>query len=145
MIDLIDRSEVLARLCAACSNMGSFACLSCTILKNVKAVPTIEAEPVQHVMTLEQLNSITSYLREKVWRNADVMYMQSDNQGVEEIEPADLVNIISSLHNLLYEVVTGKRYDYAFHWCNKVGAWTEDNIFDEIMKGENNERRQEND
>lgn len=96
-------------------------------------------------MTIEQLNSITSYLKEKVWRNADVMYMQSDNQGTEEIEPADLVDIISSLHNLLYEAVTGKRYDYAFHWCNKVGAWTEDNIFDQIMKGEDNERRKEND
>lgn len=85
-------------------------------------------------MTIEQLNSITSFLKEKVWRNADVMYMQSDNQGIEEIEPADLVDIISSLHNLLYEEVTGKRYDYAFHWCNKVGAWTEDNIFDSIIK-----------
>lgn len=85
-------------------------------------------------MTVEQLNAITSYLKEKVWINADVMYMQSDNQGCEEIEPSDLVDIISSLHNLLYEVVTGNRYNYAFHWCNKVGAWTEDNIFDNVIE-----------
>lgn len=85
-------------------------------------------------MTVDQLNAITSYLKEKVWRNADVMYMQSDNQGCEEIEPSDLVDIISSLHNLLYEVVTGNRYNYAFHWCNKVGAWTDDNIFDNVIE-----------
>lgn len=85
-------------------------------------------------MTVDQLNTITSYLKEKVWRNADVMYMQSDNQGFEEIDPSDLVDIISSLHNLLYEVVTGKRYNYAFHWCNKVGAWTDDNIFDSVIE-----------
>lgn len=36
MIDLIDRSEVLQKLCAACSNMGSFACMSCTIPGIVK-------------------------------------------------------------------------------------------------------------
>lgn len=85
-------------------------------------------------MTVDQLNAITSYLKEKVWRNADVMYMQSDNQGFEEIDPSDLVDIISSLHNLLYEVVTGNRYNYAFHWCNKVGAWTDDNIFDSVIE-----------
>ena len=78
-------------------------------------------------MTKEQLNAITSYLKEKVWRNADVMYMQSTDS-------VDLVDIISSLHNLLCEVVTGDRYNYAFHWCNKVGAWTVDNIFDEMLK-----------
>lgn len=85
-------------------------------------------------MTVEQLNAITSYLKEKIWRNADVMFMQSDNQGCEEIDPSYLVDIISSLHNLLYEVVTGNRYNYAFHWCNKVGAWTEDNIFDNVIE-----------
>ena len=84
-------------------------------------------------MTVEQLNDITTYLKEKIWRNPNVMYMQSDNQGCEEIEPSDLIDIISSIHNLLYEVVTGKRYNYAFHWCNKVGAWTEDDIFDKII------------
>lgn len=82
-------------------------------------------------MTKEQIDIITSYLKEKIWRNGEVMYMKSDSK---EIDITDLIDIISSLHNLLYEEVTGKRYDYAFHWCNKVGAWTEDNIFDEIIK-----------
>lgn len=85
-------------------------------------------------MKIEHLNAITEYLKEKVWRNGDAMYMQSDDQGISSIEPADLIDIISSLHNLLYEAITGQRYNYAFHWCNKVGAWTEDNIFDDILK-----------
>ena len=48
MSELIDKSEVLQRLCAACSNMGSFACMGCVIPCIVKGVPTIEAEPVRH-------------------------------------------------------------------------------------------------
>ena len=87
-------------------------------------------------MTEKQLSAITEYLKEKVWRNEDAMYMQSDDQGISSIDPADLIDIISSLHNLLYEAITGKKYNYAFHWCNKIGSWTEDNIFDEILKGE---------
>lgn len=78
-------------------------------------------------MTKEQLYRITAYLKEKVWRNYDVMYQQSTDSF-------DLVDIISSLHNLLYEEVTGSRYNYAFHWANKIGSCTLDNIFDEIMK-----------
>ena len=87
-------------------------------------------------MTEKQLSAITEYLKEKVWRNEDAMYMQSDDQGISSIDPADLIDIISSLHNLLYEAITAKKYNYAFHWCNKIGSWTEDNIFDEILKGE---------
>ena len=66
-------------------------------------------------MTEKQLSAITEYLKEKVWRNEDAMYMQSDDQGISSIDPADLIDIISSLHNLLYEAITGKKYDYAFH------------------------------
>ena len=79
-------------------------------------------------MNREQINEITEYLKEKVWRNDVVMYQLDIDEMV------DLIDIISSLHNLLYECVTGERYNYAFHWCNKIGAWTEDNIFDSIMK-----------
>ena len=47
MLDLIERKEALQRLCAACSNMGSFACMSCTIPGIVKGIPKIKAEPVR--------------------------------------------------------------------------------------------------
>lgn len=84
------------------------------------------------MITEEQLYKITGILKEKVWRNPDVMF-QLDTE-----EMGNLVDYISSLHNLLWEAVTGKRYDYAFHWCNKVGSDTLDNMFDDVLKeGEN--------
>lgn len=48
MLELIEKSKVKLRLCAACYNNGSFACLSCVIPEIIKGVPTIEAEPVRH-------------------------------------------------------------------------------------------------
>ena len=81
-------------------------------------------------MNEKQLNAITQYLKENVWRNDNIMFADS----IEAKDGNHVSDIISSLHNLLYEVVTGRRYDYAFHWANKIGSWTEDNIFDEILK-----------
>lgn len=86
-------------------------------------------------MTTEKLNKITCYLIDNVWRNGNVMY---DNRCIEEGDVENLVDIISSLHNLLYEEVTGKRYDYAFHWANKVGSGVDDNIFDNLPQEEEN-------
>lgn len=84
-------------------------------------------------MTKEKLNKITEYLKENVWRNENVMF---DKEFIEEHDVENLVDIISSLHNLLYEEVTGKRYDYAFHWANKVGSGVDDNIFDNLPSEE---------
>ena len=84
-------------------------------------------------MDKEKLNKITAYIVENVWRNEDVMY---DIRCIEEGDVEKLVDIISSLHNLLYEEVTGKRYDYAFHWANKVGSDVDDNIFDNLPQEE---------
>lgn len=81
-------------------------------------------------MTKEQLDEITEYLKWNVWRNENVMF---DNACIEEDDVSNLVDIISSLHNLLYEEVTGERYNYAFHWANKVGSDVVDNIFDKEM------------
>lgn len=78
-------------------------------------------------MEKEQLDKITEYLVWNVWRNQNVMF---DNSCIEDGDVSDLIDIISSLHNLLYEEVTGKRYNYAFHWANKVGSNVVDNIFD---------------
>ena len=79
------------------------------------------------MITEDQLNAITQRIKEKVWRNDNVMYqLDTDEMG-------DAIDILSSLHNLLYEAVTGKRYDYAFHWTNKIGADTLDDVFDDIL------------
>jgi len=75
-------------------------------------------------ITEKQLDQITEYLKINVWRN-DSLEWYNDDIG-------SLIDVISSLHNLLYECVTGQRYDYAFHWCNKIGNDTLDNLFDDI-------------
>lgn len=82
----------------------------------------------------EKLGKITEFLKEKVWRNPNVMF--SSKELIEEEDIEMLTSIVSSLHNLLYEQVTGERYDYAFHWCNKIGSDTTDDIFDDLLKGE---------
>lgn len=84
-------------------------------------------------MNKDQLHKITSYLVDNVWRNENVMF---DKEFIEEHDVETLVDIISSLHNLLYEEVTGERYNYAFHWANKVGSGVDDNMFDDLLKGE---------
>lgn len=96
-------------------------------------------------MTEYELGIVTEWIKERIWRNPEIMYARFD-MG-EYLAPteyfddvSDLVDVISSLHNLLFEAVTGKRYDYAFHWCNKCGADTTDNIFDiEIERVKNND------
>lgn len=84
-------------------------------------------------MNKDQLNQITEYLKENVWRNADVMF---DTACIGDGDVSNLVDIITSLHNLLHEEVTGERYDYAFHWANKVGSDVDDDIFDKLIKEE---------
>lgn len=71
----------------------------------------------------DQLRSITKKLQEEVWRSNSIDWEAS----------IDLIDIISSLHNLLYEAVTGDLYDYAWHWTNKIGEWTDDHYFDELI------------
>lgn len=83
-------------------------------------------------MNKDQLHKITSYLVENVWRNDNVMF---DKEFIKEHDVENLVDIISSLHNLLCEQVTGERYNYAFHWVNKIGSDVADNLFDDLLKG----------
>lgn len=45
----------------------------------------------------------------------------------------DLIDIIVTLHNIIYKLVTGRPYDYMFHWCNKIGADCNDHVFDELI------------
>lgn len=85
-------------------------------------------------MTKERLNSITSYMKEYVWRNPDLMFAMCTDD-VNEIDEAfwKLLDIATSLHNELYKEVTGEYYDYAFHWTNKIGACDpEDDLFKNI-------------
>lgn len=93
------------------------------------------------MISKEKLDDITDFLKWNVFRNSDIMFLEApgiplnkpltDEFDGEPIKEVDLVDVIASLHNLLYEAVTGERYDYMFHWANKVGSDCVDNIFDD--------------
>lgn len=103
------------------------------------------------MISKEKLDDITEFLKWNVFRNSDIMFLETpgiplkkpltDKFDGEPIEEVDLVDVIASLHNLLCEAVTGERYDYMFHWANKVGGDCLDNIFDDKSEG----TRREND
>lgn len=93
-------------------------------------------------MTQTQLYKITKWLSENIFRNVDVMFPRYDESEDESVilidgEQVLLTDIIASLHNLLCEAVTGNRYNYMFHWTNKIGACCEDDIFDDLLKEDN--------
>lgn len=89
-------------------------------------------------MTEKQLNNLTYWLRENVFKNTDIMYndwlweQELDKDNVD----TDLIDIIATLHNIIYELVIGEPYNYMFHWCNKIGADCNDHIFDKLLESE---------
>ena len=88
-------------------------------------------------MTQLQLQKLTQLLAEKIFRNGEFMYSDLNNDVVitfDDGTQANAADIIASLHNLLYEEVTGNRYNYMFHWANKCGSVCEDNVFDDLLK-----------
>ena len=89
-------------------------------------------------MTKEKLNAITTYMKENVWRNDEMMFtMNTDDVGDIDVNFWKLVDIATSLHNELYKEVTGDYYDYAFHWTNKIGACAPiDDLFEDIEEGD---------
>lgn len=80
-------------------------------------------------MTKEKIDQITIDIKNNVMRNGDIVYELNE-------ETLILLDYIASLHNLLYEEVTGERYDYMFHWTNKIGYnGIDDDIFDDDYDG----------
>lgn len=78
----------------------------------------------------DKMTEITRWLIQNVFRDPNILY--NDHIRGEHEDDIDLVDVIASLHNLLYESVTGDRYDYMFHWANKEGADCRDDIFDNM-------------
>ena len=107
-------------------------------------------------MNEKQLYALTTWLIDNIFRNTDIMFDDAIwNQGMSlkgDIIDCndcndcnkcadcdnrfDLIDIIATLHNLLYAEITGKRYDYMFHWCNKIGSDCKDNVFDALISKE---------
>lgn len=89
-------------------------------------------------LTVDELDRIIGWLKENVFRNENYMFLPYHTSNDEDGELTDnLLSMVASLANLLFKEVRNEKYDYFFHWANKVGAWVEDNVFDDIIKGGN--------
>jgi len=89
-------------------------------------------------ITKEELDKITNILVDGLYTNEDIMIpLYTEFPPVIYKDKYYYVSdIIATLHNLLYECVTGKKYDYMWHWANKCGMWANDNIFEEEKSNE---------
>ena len=77
------------------------------------------------------LSDLTIDLINNVIQNPDFVFDLGAEYNI------DLLEIIASLHNILYKEVTGEYYDYMFHWYNKVaGGSLEDGLYKKYMEGE---------
>ena len=75
-------------------------------------------------MTKENLDALTSDLIDNVIQNKNYVFDLDAEYNI------DLLEIIASLHNILYKEVTGEYYDYMFHWYNKIAGGTlEDSMY----------------
>ena len=88
-------------------------------------------------MTQEKLNNITYWIKENIVQNSNIMFenivrgINDEGNDINEDQPIDLVEVITSLHNELYKEVTGRYYDYYFHWANHLGSNVDDALFKE--------------
>lgn len=83
-------------------------------------------------LTKEELDNVREYIISNIVRNPNVMF--DDNIRNDDYEYApDLVEVIVNLYELLHIEVTGKEYNYMFHWANKIGSWVDTDI--NILKG----------
>lgn len=91
--------------------------------------------PLKEHMTRDKLDVITYWIREHIMRSSNIMFDDAI-RGNDINQDIDLIEVIASLHNMLYKEVTGKYYDYMFHWANKAGSW----VYDDMFKPEEEKR-----
>lgn len=83
-------------------------------------------------MTKENLDALTADLIDNVIQNPDFVFDLGAEHNIE------LLEIIASLHNILYKEVTGEYYNYMFHWYNKIaGGSLDDNYYIKYMGDKN--------
>lgn len=93
-------------------------------------------------MNEKQLDVLTTWLKEHIFMNDKIMFNDVLSDEPIDFDNVDttVIDIIATLHNIIYQLVTGEKYDYMWHWCNKIGSDCDDNTFNELLKeGEHNE------
>lgn len=89
-------------------------------------------------MNEKQLDVLTAWLKEHIFTNTEIMF--NDTLWDESIDfdnvDASVIDIIATLHNIIYQLVTGEKYDYMWHWCNKIGSDCNDHALDKLLESE---------
>lgn len=89
-------------------------------------------------MNEKQLDILTTWLKEQIFMNTKIMF--NDVMWDESIDfgnvDTTVIDIIATLHNIIYKLVTGDNYNYMWHWCNKIGSDCDDHAFDELLESE---------
>lgn len=86
-------------------------------------------------MNEEELRKVCEFIIYNIMENNTIMY-NNECRGYDETafnQQIDLPAVIASLYNMLHKEVTGKDYNYFFHWANKIGADVEDDYLREVI------------
>ena len=89
-------------------------------------------------MTEKQLDILTTWLKEHIFMNTKIMFndiLWDESIDFDNVD-ASVIDIIASLHNIIYKLVTCESYDYMWHWCNKIGSDCNDHVFDKLLESE---------
>lgn len=89
-------------------------------------------------MNEKQLDILTTWLKEHIFMNDKIMFndvLWDESIDFDNVD-ASVTDIIASLHNIIYKLVTGEKYDYMWHWCNKIGSDCDDSAFDKLLESE---------
>lgn len=89
-------------------------------------------------MTLskDQVYVIAHWIENKIMRNSDIMF-NDDCRGDSPSgnDDIDLVEVISSLFEIIHRMALNEPYEYMFHWANKIGSYVEnDHIFTDLLE-----------
>ena len=80
-------------------------------------------------ITSDQLHTITTIIKGVVL-NDEIMFSDMRELVLNiDGQEYDIIDLLVSLHNVLYVSVTGDPYDYMHHWANKIGCIVDDDIF----------------
>lgn len=101
-------------------------------IDGLRSLSSVEPER----MSEEELNQICAWLITNIFIDSSVMFNDNVREcQTEDGKSIDMTEVIASLFNLLHKEVTGQKFNYMFHWANKVGASVDENMFDD-MKAE---------
>lgn len=89
-------------------------------------------------MNEKQLDILTTWLKKHIFMNNKIMFNDVLSDEPIDFDSVDttVIDIIASLHNIIYKLVTGESYDYMWHWCNKIGSDCDDNAFNKLLESE---------